>query len=247
MTLPTILNQLHFELTSFIRQYPHLFFPLMRLNKRLRRIQGALLVTKQTEVVIEGFLRTGNTFAALAFMSCQVHEVIIANHTHAPATIIRAAKLGVPTLVLIREPRETILSLKLKHPHISLCQGFREYIRYYSTIRPYKSSYMLAPFEDITSNFGLVIKRFNHRFGTRFTPFEHTEENVQRVFAHIERIDNLSEKAVKTRFSIPLVEKEESKNKLRPELDRETLRPWIMGAEKIYHEYVESLPSNSSN
>ncbi len=68
MTLPTILKQLHFELTSFIRQYPHLFFPLMQLNKRLRRIQGVPLVTEQTEVVIEGFLRTWNTFAALAFI-----------------------------------------------------------------------------------------------------------------------------------------------------------------------------------
>ena len=35
-------------------------------------------------------------------------------------------------------------------------------------------------------DFGLVTERTNRRYGTSFTPFEHTEENVSRCFARIE-------------------------------------------------------------
>ena len=45
---------------------------------------------------------------------------------------------------------------------------------------------MLGLFEEITEDFGQVIKRINDRFGTTFSLFRHDEENIGRVFADME-------------------------------------------------------------
>ncbi len=45
---------------------------------------------------------------------------------------------------------------------------------------------VVAEFGDVIGDFGRVTERTNRRYGTSFTPFEHTEENVTRCFARIE-------------------------------------------------------------
>jgi hypothetical protein len=46
---------------------------------------------------------------------------------------------------------------------------------------------VVADFEEVTGDFGVSIRRLNERFGTAFTPFDHTEGNVQRCFELIDR------------------------------------------------------------
>lgn len=37
-------------------------------------------------------------------------------------------------------------------------------------------------FEEVTKDFGAIINKINQRFNTNFATFEHTEENVRKVF-----------------------------------------------------------------
>jgi len=60
-------------------------------------------ITGETEVVIDGFPRSGNTFAVVAFRQAQSRRVSVAHHGHVPALAIEAHRRGVPALVLIRE------------------------------------------------------------------------------------------------------------------------------------------------
>jgi hypothetical protein len=161
----------HYEITSHLRQYLRLFFPLMRLNRRLSRAPVAPVVTPGTEIVIEGFFRTGNTFAVFAFLDAQQREINIAYHTHAPATIFRAIKLGIPTLVLIREPKDTVLSHKLKFPHATLEQAIKAYNRYYKSIYSLRKQFSMGLFQDFTNDYGQIIERLNRKFGmyTKFS------------------------------------------------------------------------------
>src|SRR5207247_8264431 len=50
------------------------------------------VATAETEICIEGFPRSGNTFAVIAFQQAQTRTVSIAHHVHAPGSVIGAAR-----------------------------------------------------------------------------------------------------------------------------------------------------------
>ena len=109
----------------------------------------------------------------------------IAHHLHVPAQVVRAAQWQIPTLVLIRRPRDAVLSLVIRDP-ISVDQALRYYITFYETSEKYRDAYVLGLFEEVTEDFGQVMKRINERFGTTFSLFRHNEENVSKVSADME-------------------------------------------------------------
>jgi hypothetical protein len=166
--------------------HPAVYFSLYRLLRTRADFKRA--VTPDKKLVIEGFPRSGNSFARRAFIMAQNDPQIkhyIAHHLHVPAQVVRAARWQIPTLVLIRRPRDAVLSLTIRDP-ISVDQALRYYVSFYETVEKYRDAYVLGLFEEVTEDFGQVIKRVNDKFGTTFSLFHHDEENVSKVFAGIE-------------------------------------------------------------
>jgi hypothetical protein len=174
------LRRAEFSLGSVLRRYPRLYLPVARVRRRGEPF------TRDTELVIEGFPRSGNTFAVTAFGHAQARPVRVARHEHAAAQVIAAVRAGVPALVLIRDPEEAVLSLLVQHPALGLRQALRAYLRFYRPLLRHRDRFVLATFEEVTGDFGGVIRRVNERFGTGFGVFEHTEENVRACLAAIE-------------------------------------------------------------
>lgn len=163
-------------------RHPSLFFGLYSARPRY----DGLLVGPETDLVIEGFPRSGNTFSVFAFKHAQSREVRVAHHLHAPAQILRAARLGIPALVLLRDPVDAVLSLMLRDPGFTAGRALRYYASFYETVARHGDGFVVGPFEEVTGDYGAVVGRINARFGTGFVPFDHTEGNVERVFASIE-------------------------------------------------------------
>src|ERR687897_2113282 len=163
-------------------KHPAAFYGLYRLARKDRE----RVVTPETQLVIEGFPRSANSFARVAFNRAQKGTVRIATGLHVPAQVIRAARWRIPTLVLIRNPRDAVLSFAIRDP-ISVDQALRYYLSFYETVAEYRDAYVLGTFEEVTGDFGRVIRRINDRFGTTFSLFRHNERNVDEVFARIER------------------------------------------------------------
>jgi hypothetical protein len=233
---------MRFELGSITGQYPFLLYfwqKLFRPNKRTH------LLSQDTELVIEGFLRCGNTFSLAAFTLSQQREVIVAHHTHKPGQIIEAVRKSVPILIVIRNPIDTVVSLVLQNPHLSIRQGLRCYNRYYRKIMVLRNDYVLADFTEITSDFGKVVIRINDRFDTTFLPFDHTKENVAASF-------QLIDQWYQNRFGKGIIDESYV---ARPSNDRNTLKPMLREkltnnknvrnllseANQIYNWYLESL------
>jgi hypothetical protein len=177
--------QLKYEFGSIVGQYPTCYEIWCRLftPSTLNRF-----VSNDTDIVIEGFPRSGNTFAVAAFTIAQNRSVKFARHTHKVMQIVRAVELNVPTLVLIRPPADAVVSLTIRHPYISLQQGLRIYIRYYKGVKPYRQGYTLAKFENVITDFGQVIKQVNDQFGTGFEMFQPSSENKAKTFQLIEKM-----------------------------------------------------------
>jgi len=144
------------------------------------------VVRAETELVIEAYPRSANTFSAFAFQTSQPRPVRLAHHLHAPAQIAAAAGRGVPILVPVRHPRDCVVSIAIRSPHVSLAQALDAYRRFHEAVLPHRDACHVARFEDVTTDFGRVVEAVNARFGTAFTPFQHTPENVAAVYALIE-------------------------------------------------------------
>jgi hypothetical protein len=167
------------RLRTRVFEYPALYLPIAR-----HRYPGPSpqVVGAATELVIDGYFRSANTFAVYAFQLSQDRPVRLAHHLHAPAQFITAARAGIPALLLIREPRGAVLSELLYEPLVALPDALVQYTRFYRCLKPYTDSLVVGEFEQVTSDFGAVIRRLNTRFGTSFAEFAHTDDGRQECF-----------------------------------------------------------------
>jgi hypothetical protein len=223
-----------FELVSIIRQHPFLFFPLIKVNNRVRGWDWPAFVEQDTELVLEGYFRTGNTFAVRAFNISQQKPRKIAHHTHAIATLVVAANRNLPTLVLLRKPVDTVISAVQKAPGTTLAQHLKWYVRYYESVNSLCAHFCIASFDELTLDFGQVIQKLNRRFKMDLTPFDHSQENVQKVFDWIEAMDRGIYSSSVTQYSIPLPEKRAVKNAMLKELEKQEYRRLLDKADHLY-------------
>jgi len=212
-------------------KHPAAFYGLYRLARK----DLARVVTPETELVIEGFPRSANSFARVAFNRAQKGTVRIATGLHVPAQVIRAARWRIPTLVLIRRPKDAVLSFAVRDP-ISVEQALKYYLSFYETVEGYDDAYILGTFDEVTEDFGRVIRRLNDRFDTSFSPFHHNERNVEAVLARVERNSKrtFGESHWENKASRPVAAREETKRGLEHELEGPEAGRLLSRAEAVY-------------
>jgi hypothetical protein len=179
MSSADALRRAAFEVKTIVARYPSLALPIAR------RRHG-VPVGPSTELVIEGFPRSGTSFAVAAFRMAQRRPVEIACHVHAPAQIFAGVRHGLPVLAVVREPMDTVLSFVIRNPHVSIQQALRGYVRFYEPIARVRSGFAVGLFRDVTGDFGAVTAELNARFGTSFACFEHTDQSVAECFEQID-------------------------------------------------------------
>jgi hypothetical protein len=222
----------------YVGEHPLLFFHFYKLRSRHRN----LLVDRTTQLVIEGFPRSANTFAVVAFEQAQRKSVRVAHHLHMPAQVMQAARWRIPTLVLIRKPTDAVVSLVIRDPRVSICQALKQYISFYEKVIGYRDAFVVGFFEEVTQDYGVVLERVNAKFGTRFTPFDHSKDNVNDVFGRIEerhrarRNSRLDEKQI----ARPSAVKAGLKDALNKELEASEIKKLTVRAEAIYEDFVST-------
>jgi hypothetical protein len=143
-------------------------------------------VTRDTDLVVEGFPRSGNTFAALGIASAQSRPVRIVSHAHVPAQFKRAVALGVPTIVAVRDPADATCSMAVADPHHRVRDLLRYWIHYHEQLLEVVDGVVVASFEDITQRLSGVVDAVNDRFATGFEPVGDDPETRERIFAAID-------------------------------------------------------------
>jgi hypothetical protein len=172
-----------------VSEHPGLYLPFARYKYPGPSPE---VISKETELVIDGYTRCATTFAVYALQLSQHRPVRLAHHLHAPAQLIEAARNGVPALVLIREPKATILSQLVRESHVALPDALVSYTRFYSCLMPYRDELVVGDFAEVTGDFGAVVRRLNVRFGTSFSEFVPSEANIRQCFELIKQRPTLS-------------------------------------------------------
>lgn len=144
-------------------------------------------------------------------------------------------------MVLIRNPEDAVLSFVVRDP-IAMDQALKHYIAFYETVAGHRNAFILEIFEEVTSDYGSVIKRVNAKFGTAFLPFRNNEKSVGEVFARMQR--NYKKRNVETflevKISRPSTAREEMKRRIEPELHRAGHEGLVSEAKAVYRCLTEA-------
>lgn len=201
------------RIKHWLGQYPLLFFPALKLtgDQNLTR----LAFTYDTDIVIEGFPRSSNTFSVVAFEAAQNSDKVlnIAHHLHCEAQLIKACKMNVPAIALIRQAKPAISSYLIRHPEIDANWALQRYIQFYSNLLPHKDNIVFADFKTVTSDFGAIIRKVNEKFNTHFSEFSHSKEDEVEVFSQIENINEIVSEGKENFVARPSKERKELSEK----------------------------------
>jgi hypothetical protein len=135
-----------------------------------RALKHGVVVDDDTDLVIEGFARSGNSLAVAAIRDAQPAPIRIAHHVHAPAHVLEAVRRHKPTLVVIREPAAAARALVESKPFLSLGAALRGWTRFYEPLVAVRERVVFATWEQVHSDLGGVVERINARFGTSLVP-----------------------------------------------------------------------------
>ena len=171
-----------YGMVAWFRARPWIYVPLRcSIAKDVDGASRAL--NPQTNIVIDAFPRSGNSFATVAFQTAQTKTVAVAHHFHAAASILYAAQRSIPALTFIRNPDDACVSFALFRRTSDLRSVYEEYSTFYELILPVRKKLVVARFETVIRDFGGVVNKVNEVYSTDFTPFVHTPENAASIEA----------------------------------------------------------------
>lgn len=128
----------------------------------LSKHEEKFVCNQNTDLVVEGFPRSGNTFS-VDFLFYLNKELKMAHHTHDFRNLLLGAKLGVPSVVLVRSPLEAICSYMIfSGRNTEVAANF--YYEFYSSVKEIKNSLFFIKFEEVVSDMNSVIIRLNERY-----------------------------------------------------------------------------------
>jgi hypothetical protein len=207
---------------------------LVRAGKR------STLARRDTAIVIDGFLRSGNTFSVAAFTVANGSQLHVGRHLHGAPHVLRAVRLGLPTVVLVRQPAEAVSSYLVRRPSLTPDDGLLEYLDFYRTAWRARDGFVVGLFDEVVADFGSVITAVNERYGTSFTPYRATPENRAAAFELVEEMNRLEcrGEVVETHVGRPSARREERKSEIRALMQRRRTMRLLREADDLYDRYV---------
>lgn len=234
--LRTIYRRVQRELSTGLGMYPRCFLPLWTATHP----DASHQIARDTDLVIEGYPRSGNSFSEVAFRwSQRPNQVRLAHHIHQPAQIIQAVRWGVPAIVLIRQPEDAILSYSIYQPENSLRQSIRYYNRFYRSLLPYLNQCVVATFDQVTCDFGTIIENVNQTYSTNFVRFDHSPTSEQQVFSRLKKHARKVSSQYENQVAVPNAHRQSQREELRCRLHADVLSPLLDEAISLYAVFVE--------
>ena len=153
----------HWTLRTWLGRSPAVFNAVFGLTN-----DGSRLTRPGTELVIEGFPRSGNSFSVFAFSNGGADALKLAHHVHSPSQLLLAARYQLPAVLLIRAPDDAAAAGLAKIRTHRAPDLLRAYALYYRLLAPLRDHYVIAPFETVTTDVGRIVDAVNRRFVTGY-------------------------------------------------------------------------------
>lgn len=212
-------------LSDWLELNPEWYLATQRLRYRNRQSMRKRIESARTDIVIEGFPRSANSFAVKAFRYANDPEkkLWIATHLHSPAPIITASRRTTPTLVLIRDPDQAVISqaalfiqtatlprlfgqtgrVSEREKRWLVAYWTRRYCQFYERLMSVKRNVVVAEFGEVTSNFSDVIHKINVKYDTAFKKLDDQRAAAETIFRQsgIHLSPSAEREEIKSQFS----------------------------------------------
>ena len=158
-------NALRFYFVNLVKYN----WPLFQLYRKFsyNKSIGMRLVKKDSQIVIEGFPRSANSYLNRVFKATNP-EVRRAHHIHSPFQFRIGYKLGIPLVLIIRKPKEVVQSMQVAYKGINPNEILKKYILFHRMLYPIRKKILIVSFEEVINDSSLVLKRINERFRTSY-------------------------------------------------------------------------------
>ena len=116
---------------------------------------------RRNEIAVCGFPRSGNTYVGRVVRRSLNDEVGLVNHFHSSAQLKRAIHLGIPSILVIRNVEDVLLSLHIyynkKGARIGLWLHFVRYLIYHISLLRYRKRMIIVRFDDVKNDINPII------------------------------------------------------------------------------------------
>lgn len=192
----------------------NLFFISLRLRSNGEDPKEYVVRRNVTDICIDGYPRSANSFAVRMFRKANSNAVI-AHHTHSVGNIKEAIRFGLPVVVLIRKPEQSIVSSVIAHKNNDINEEMYRYIDFYSWVLEHIGDVVIADFDKVTNDFNSVISDVNKRFGKSYDVLKSVEDADNQVKKDIEkRYDALGQSKMSHIKPLPTNKRSQEKEKL---------------------------------
>jgi hypothetical protein len=186
-------------------------FPLLRL---LPNAEAEWMVSSETDVCIEGYPRSANSYAYRAFQRWNP-ECRIAHHMHVPMQVRRAVRRGIPTAVLIRDPADAVASLAVFYGgEISIPLLLSSYRSFYESVMSLRERVAICPFETVIGEPSSLPRRINERWGSSFTVGNWDAEDDSAVKQKLTDYHQTERTGLESRLPLPTAAKDAAKQEV---------------------------------
>jgi len=148
---------------------------------RINPLYSPRSLHRETQIVIDGFPRSANSYAMFAFLRTNPQRRGFAGHSHSPHLLRMAAERNLPAIVLLREPGAACASYAQYLDTSRLDMLLDAWSSFHSVLQPITSRLVVAPFEAVITDFGEVVQACNIRYGTEFSIYRPSKENERAV------------------------------------------------------------------
>lgn len=178
-----------FRFRSWLGYHPWFFrFLVTRWRTNLADNHGRTC-GKDTDIVVEAFPRSANTYVVAYFKYAMEDSLTIASHRHAGVQFRFAKRYGVPSLCIIRNPVDAILSLKIRRPGVEIDLLVKEYAQFHKFVEKYLDSILLVSFEQVIESVSSVVEELNRKFLSDY-PIVEVDDNIRdELFSIVEAMD----------------------------------------------------------
>lgn len=178
-------NDWKYYLSAGIGNHPGLYYPLFARSYPFNQ----MAVQPQTRICIEGFPRSANSYAVVAF-KLDNPEVKVGHHLHVAAQIIRAVELKIPTVIVLRSPLEAVASFLVFQSTLRADIYLKSYIDFHTRLKSLQTAAVTARFETVTADFNQVIIAVNKKYDTQFRLIADLENRQEEIFSKLKKVNN---------------------------------------------------------
>ncbi|HOI28595.1 MAG TPA: hypothetical protein PLZ15_02460 [Melioribacteraceae bacterium] len=233
-----VIDNIKFVLRISQVLFPAFFYLLYYSNKNKYS-----LVKKDTELLIDGFPRSANTFA-YTFIELTQPVKKIAHHVHLPVQFYRGIRFRTPAVLLLRNPVDAAISMSIRRPTYFPYLIFLYYYLFHKKIWEIINDTLVIKFEEVISDPNSIIRKLRSKNCSGLSEVELTDKLKERINKRVDELDmkNRNDSEIKnSTVARPTEYRKNISAKLRREFNSKRYNRISTKCFHIYNSIIDSI------